>query len=271
MFARKPRTALEDRLNLISAFEPVTTEPHLNVEQDWRSSESLLAELSFDNHLIEIAGFPSPLPAQAAERTILASNWAADVKELMNSHLLHVVLQYGGHHPDPIEQYIALYKVAALFDEEDLLGVANEPAWTAHPREMIQNILDPELLKVCRQSPPLIYWTGFVKAMLGEEERWTFTRGNHLFNVPDFAWLLEYGADPLHAHDVFHELFHYCYYENSDVQPGDAIQVDNDVYYAFYEADGPYETLKGEGRLLIVTPVSEAELNAMEPFDVEDR
>jgi len=250
---------LEYRLRGMDAIDPLRTTPRLEVEADWTTGSLFLAALSFDDHRIEIAGFSAPMPAASVERCILASNWSADFKELLQSHLLYIVLCYEGESTDPLEQHIALYKAARLFEDENLLGAANEPAWTCHPPGLIGQITDPAMLPVCRQSPPLVYWTGFIKGLLGEEY-WALTKGYHLFGVPDLATVVLNQEDLQRWHEVFQEIFHYLYFEKADVQAGDALQIEDDTYLLFEALPESHEALLGMGETLAVREASTGEV-----------
>jgi hypothetical protein len=262
LFDRRPDTTaavLEARLGELSALEPLRTTPRLEVEADWQSSSLLLAVLTFDDHRIEIAGFSAPMPAASIERCILASSWSADFKELLQSHLLYVVLCYEGTHTDPIEQHIALYKAARLFAGDELLGVANEPAWTCHPAPLIGQITEPAMLPVCRQSPPLVYWTGFVKGLFGEEY-WALTKGYHLFGVADLATVVLNQEDLQRWHEVFQEVFHYLYFEKADVQAGDALQIDEQTFLLFEAIPDSHDALRAVSETLAVREASADEV-----------
>ena len=263
LYSRRPSFSLTERIGIISEIEPTRNKPKVIIEQDWKENNFLLAEVNYDEHVIEVAGFPSPLPTEVMERTIYASAWSPDLKELLQSHLLNIVLSYAGSHPDPIEQYMALYKVAGIMLDESLLGVINEPSWTCHPAGVIEQILDRQFLSICRQSPPLIYWTGFVRGQLGDEY-WALSKGNHLFGVPDFAYSLDYGTNAFEVNQIMHSIFDYIYFEKVSFEAGDAIRLDEDTFFLFEEPDEAHANVFATpGNVFIIRPTTMEELDAM--------
>jgi len=270
LYAKRPTFSLSERITAIAEFEPTRNKPKVIIEQEWKEQNFLLAEVNYDEHVIEIAGFPSPLPTQAMERTIFASPWSADLKELLQSHLLNIVLKYAGSHTDPIEQYISLYKVAGMMLDDGLLGIVNEPAWTCHPAYVIEQILEPQFLSISRQSPPLVYWTGFVRGQLGDEF-WALSKGNYLFDVPDFAFQLDPHSDAFEINQTFHALFDYFYFEKPEVQSGDALQLEEDLFYLFEDPSPDYaEAFATPGKVYIIRTTTADDLNAFDDWNNPD-
>lgn len=278
LFNRRPNINLQEAIGTISSFEPTRNRPKVIIEKDWSNDMMLLAEVNFDEHVVEIAGLQSPLPTSVMEQTIYCAPWTADLKELLQSHLMNVILCYNGSHEDPIEQYIALYKVAALFASDELIGVVNEPAWTCHPATGIYQILESKMLSISRQSPPLIFWSGFVRGQLmteNREEFWAMSKGFHLFGVPDLLYQYDGSTDLWQISELFQELFHYFYFENADIQNGDAIQVGDNQYYLFTDLESilddqpEYESLKGIGETFIFEITTEDQLGNYNDWSVD--
>lgn len=227
---------LFDRLGRLDEIEPLSAAPRLRIEQDWETGSVLLAETHFDSHVVQIAGMPAPLPQNVYEKTVYPTGWAPEFKELLQSAGANIILQYAGTATDPIEKYLALYKVAFCLDNERLLGVVNEPAGTAHPRGVIAHILDFELLSVARQSPPLPFWTGFQKVEWNDEI-YFLTKGFRFFDLPDLIAHSGTDGDPGELQSLFYEIFHYMYFENKEVIAGDALNVNDNLYYLFGEPE----------------------------------
>jgi hypothetical protein len=118
------------------------------------------------------------------------------------------------------------------------------------------------MLQVCRDSPPLLYWTGLVIFQVAEFQ-WYVSRGHHLFGQKDFAYMADEAAQPLDIQNLFHELFQYCYFEEKSLQAGDVIQIGDDHYYEFYELDKELEMLENMGETLIVHPLAREEYEQM--------
>ncbi|MBX3101690.1 MAG: hypothetical protein KF690_04215 [Bacteroidetes bacterium] len=270
LYDRLPRLDLPALLSRLDQWEPLDEPPRLTIEQDLDTGSMLFASVVFGAHTIHIGGLPSPLPQKAVERTIVQSAWSPDWKELAQSHLANVLLVYDGTSTDPIEQYIALYKVAGLLITEGLLAVVNEPAWTSHPAAVLEQILDARFFPVVRQNPPLVYWTGYIQAILGEE-RWFMTRGNHLFGIADFAWPVDEFTDPMDVLNMFHEVFYYFYFEKEDLQAGDVLNIDEENYYTFLALGDDRQALESEGKTFVIQKVHADEVERlMENPDVSE-
>jgi hypothetical protein len=251
-----------NQLSRIGEYEPTRTEPVLSLEDNSAASIRLCGSIGYDEHVIDMLGLPSPLPQTVIDRCVLASNWSADFKEIMQSHLCYIVLAYDGHHENLIEQYLSLYKVASLLVTDHCLGLVNEPAWTCHPASTIKRILEPELLQMVRKSPPMIYWSGFVHGEL-YDTNWVFSRGYHIFNIPDLAAAIDDMSDAMDWFETFQEIFYYIYFSKAEVQAGDAIRIDDYNFYRFFALDESVAVLEGVGPTLIVERTSEEELETL--------
>jgi len=201
----------------------------------------LTAEFMWGDHKVEVAQVDQPMLIESLDRCVLASHWSEEEKRRMTGHHLQLLLYYNGTHPHPIERYLALYKVASIFQGPQLLGVANEPAWTAHPAGLLTRLTNPEMLNVCRHSPPLLFWTGFLSTSL-EGDFWFFTRGFHLFGFPDLAIRHSEPEQAQEVQELFTEVFHYLYFEKPDVQVTDIIQIE-DRYYELTQEKGFEDTV----------------------------
>lgn len=252
-----------ERLHTLANEGPEPFEPELSIESHWRDGQKpLLAEVAWGQHKVEVAGLFAPLPSIATERCIWPSYWRPDIKELMASHQHNIILRYAGTHPDPIERHVALYLLANIFPTESLVGVANEPAWTCHPAVVIPNIMNPEMLQVVRESPPLLYWTGFM-ALEAEGYLWYISRGHHLFGLPDFAFLAHDPGDALEVQNLFHEMFTYLYFNKKQVGPGDIVGIDEDHAYEVVEIEDDLQILRGVGTTYILHPLSPEEADSL--------
>ena len=237
-------TLLYDRLPIVdevrlkkvlSEIEPSPQlKPQVSIEKDFNDGGVLLAEASFGNHLVEIIGIQAPVPKDVIERCILPSHWAADIKELMQSHRGNVVLCYAGSDPDPVEQYLALYKVAAGLRDDNVVGVLNEAAWSCHPAPIIEKLISPDLIQVCRDSPPLIFWTGFL-IIETDEGFWFFTKGYHLFGLRELVMFSEQPEGVQKVIEIFNELFYYFFFEKPEVQTGDVLGLNENQFFEFHE------------------------------------
>ena len=109
--------------------EAVESTNQVEVSRSFDSPTQFLGEVSFGLHKIQIAGLSNPLPSEILDRTVNVSPWQPQIRAAMRQHRSHLSLIYAGSHPDPVEKMIALYQVAFALENENLLGIVNEPAW----------------------------------------------------------------------------------------------------------------------------------------------
>ncbi len=236
------------------------------IERDRPPHKEYLATLSFGEHAVEIAGLSMPLPKQVFDRCLITAHWDAAFKCAALQQNAHIVVQYSGASKDPIEQYLAVYHVVSQLNKAGAIAVFNEPAWTCHPASFSQDLIREDLREVCRSSPPLLFWTGFLvlDAAQGDDASlWFLSRGLHLFGLPDLALHSTFVADAQTAQEVFFDIFHYLYFENKDVQPGDYVQIDQRGIFAFEEGTELREIFGGMASILIVRPSSKAEIDQL--------
>jgi hypothetical protein len=222
-------------------------------ESHWQKKPALLLSLGYQEHRVDMIGLKAPLSAAALQKCVQATGWNETFKEEFNQTQSYINLAYSGSSTDAIEKYITLYQIAALLPQENLIGVINEPAFNCHPAEAILDIVDEKMLDIARQTPPLIYWSGFLRAVL-DNNQWLLTRGNHLFGLPDFALAFTPHTDPILAHQIFQDIFFYMYFENKDILPGDDISLDEELNFRILEPTEEQQPLKGCGELFILEP-----------------
>lgn len=177
--------------------------------------------ITFGKHTIQIASVPAPLPKTVIDRTIHVAPWSAQTRAALRQHRAHLSLVYDGDQMDPVEQMIALYTLAHALENEDLLGIVNEQAWTAHPSA---DYLQPESIRSYRDTLPLHLWVGKVKFYLDDERYWLVTKGHHIFDVPDLAILLGSDSSEQAVREQFASLFYYLYENDREVLAGDTVE-----------------------------------------------
>lgn len=239
-------------------------EDHMEMDQvdvTWKVQEprKCVGSIQFGDEFIQVAGLPSPLPRTIVDRTIHFSIWPPQIKAAMRQHFSHLSLVYTGNNPDPVEQMIALYSTAHAFQNEDLLGVVNEVAWTAHP---VADFLDPERIRGYRDELPFIIWVGIVKYFVDKQNYWLMTKGHHIFDVPDLAYFVEQDDDPNAILKHFFNLFFYMYEQDVVVTAGDSLEiVDTGAYLRFSEVTEHENFLMGPSGTLVIEEIQPDEIN----------
>ncbi len=219
---------------------------------DWQiqSADKCLGDLHFGSHPIKIAGLSAPLPSEVIDRTINVSLWQAQIKAGMRGHQSHLSLVYGNGSLNPTERMVALYQAAYAFKSENLIGVVNEPAWTAHPTA---DFLTIEKIKGYQQEIPFMLWFGYVRVFVDKQRYWLVTKGHHLFDVPDLACFINSLEEEERVINNFVNLFYYLYEQDVFVNAGDTLEIGKTgEILQFSEVKEYPETLMGPSGTLVI-------------------
>lgn len=227
-----------------------TSENTLDLRWVQQNPSKCLGQAAFGRHTFHIAGLAMPLPPDIIDRTIMVSPWQAQIKAAMRHHRAHLSLVYAGGDPDPIEQLVALYSLAHAFENEDLLGIVNEPAWTAHPPA---DFLSQERIASYRHKIPFNLWIGYVRFYTDSESYWLTTKGHHIFDVPDLAYQIQPGEDPDAIIRLFINIFYYLYEQDVEVSAGDTLEIaGSGQQLQFSEVTELTELLMGPSGTLVI-------------------
>lgn len=201
----------------------MTTHPD-TVSLTWAKQDghSCLGNAAFGGHELHIAGLGIPLPRELVDQTVMISPWQGQIKAAMRQHQTHISLVYGQGNLNPVEQMVALYSLACAFAHEDLLGIVNANAWTAHPTA---DFLNPLIVSGFRDEIPFNLWFGYVRFFTDEQSYWLVTKGHHIFDVPDLAYQVQPGEDPNAVIRLFINVFHYLYEQDVVVTAGDTLEI----------------------------------------------
>ena len=212
-------TRLKERL---AALDPSCQPTDIQMAWQQRNPHQIAGTLNYGKHLIQIASFSTPLSSTVIHQSVSPSPWQPQVKAAMRHHRAHLDLVYQGNHHDPIERMIALYQVAHVFENENLLGIANPQAWTAHPPA---DFLSEEKISSFRQEFPFMLWIGYVKFFVDKERYWFTTKGHHIFDVPDLAYFVKSEEDLPGIKNIFANIFYYLYEKDVVVTVGDTLEI----------------------------------------------
>ena len=216
--------------------------------------QQALGEVCYGQHRIQIAGVTNPLPPDLVDRTIHTTSWQPQIKATMRHHSAHLSLVYDGAHPDPIEKMIALYQTAYAFENENLLGVINPQAWTAHPPA---DFLSPNAIRRYRQRFPFNLWIGNIKFFLDKQRYWLVTKGHHIFDVPDLAYFIQSGQSSDDIIRQFNNIFFYMYHQDVTVTAGDSLTIgENGIPMQFREVTEYPEILMGPSGTLVIEKIN---------------
>lgn len=243
---------------LRQAFEATQPSSNASLTVEQCTDDYLLAELSFDEHRVELAAIGQKVPLEVLERTLGPSHWEAAFRQHAQAHTAHLLLQYAGVSTDPVEQFLALYLAMHAVPAAWQVAVLNEPGWSAHPVDFIPELAG-EKADIARHSPPLIFWTGLLK-LQSDDAYWLLTRGFHLFGQPDLAMPADRLEDAAAAQETLHAFFDYLYFEKPDVQAGDFIGLDEHRAFELMDGRELVELFGGPSGILILRPAATDEI-----------
>jgi Domain of unknown function (DUF4261) len=226
LFNQLPNIDQAEIASVISAIEPIENQVNvLNLVKGESSSQQPGWDfIEFDNHKLQLLGLNLRVPDSTMQDTIYTSGWSKPQQDLMRSHAAHMLCFYEGHNPDPIEQMIALYKVAFCFTDKGLIGVLDDTARNCMPSSMIEVMFEPGMLDSCRENIPLEFWTNLIKFSRPGGGVWLCTKGNHRFGIRDFAYLGT--VEEIKAtKSLFASLFHYLRESGVTFNPGETAQI----------------------------------------------
>jgi hypothetical protein len=232
-----------------------------DIQIDWRyqDKQSCLGSLRFNQHTIQVAGLAAPLPQEIVDCTIHPSPWQPQIKAAMRMHQSHISLVYNGTDYDPVEKMIALYSAAHAFAGEDLLGILNEGAWTAHPPA---NYLSPEKIQSYRQDIPFTLWMGYVKFFVDSQRYWLVSKGHHIFDVPDLAYFVNPEDEAHQIISSFINIFYYIYEKDTFVRAGDTLEIPHSgQFLKFSEVPEGADFLMGPSGTLVIEKIDPEEIS----------
>lgn len=245
----------------INRVEPPKFVPKVHLREKFNDGKHLLGRIEFDDHVINLLGLQSPLPPSVYENAVRPSHWDESFKQSLKKQGAHIILYYEGNHPDPVERFIALYKVMDALRNEDFLGVINESAMNCHPPGMIDAMFEADMLATTRSEPPVFLWCGMVKFVRPDGKIWFTTRGHHAFQVPDFAYLGEGHGEGEKTFNMMNGLFQWLYGSKTVILPGHTAQFGDGVFLRFSEVYEYEEVLQSDNLTLVVEFISPEEAN----------
>ncbi|MEA3327319.1 MAG: DUF4261 domain-containing protein [Chloroflexota bacterium] len=225
----------------------------VDVRWEQRNPQKCLGMVQFRDHKVQFTGLSMPLPPVVMDQTVHVSRWQPQIKAAMRQHLSHLSLQYTGKNPDPVEKMIAMYQTAHAFDHENLLGVINPNAWTAHPPA---DFLNADMIRTYHQNIPFSLWIGYVKFFIDKQHFWLLSRGHHIFDVPDLAYLVQADEKLDEIINHFINVFYYIYEQDVVVTAGDTLAIQGtNATMQFSEVEEGADFLMGPSGTLVIEKI----------------
>jgi len=233
-----------------ASLEDISPSDVVNVQWEQRDSHKCLGRIQYRDHAVQVTGLSMPLPPATMDQTVHVSRWQPQIKAAIRQHLSHLSLLYTGTNPDPVEKMIALYHTAHALDHENLLGVINPNAWTAHPPA---DFLTAESIQAYRQNIPFSLWIGYVKFFIDKQHFWLTSKGHHIFDVPDLAYLIQADEKLDEIINHFNNIFYFIYEQDVVVTAGDTLAIEGaNVTMKFSEVEEGADFLMGPSGTLII-------------------
>ena len=215
--------------------------------------QGVFALVSWGKHVVRLIGFNEPFPADVLETCVAPAHYSQDIKDQIRKNDSHVILYYKGNDEDALEQYLALSRLAACFDEFNALAVINENAHSSLPTNVLSDLLSDEnsAKSLCDCLP--LFFCGFVKYILEDAKGvWMRTYNADAFGLPDFAVLANNHDEGSYYFDMFGNILSYLRQSGATMNPGDTMEIgDNKMLLLRAPQEDEY-FLKDKGNVLVV-------------------
>ncbi|WP_295842961.1 DUF4261 domain-containing protein [uncultured Apibacter sp.] len=215
--------------------------------------QGVFALVSWGKHVVRLIGFNEPFPADVLETCVAPAHYSQDIKDQIRKNDSHVILYYKGNDEDALEQYLALSRLAACFDEFNALAVINENAHSSLPTNVLSDLLsDENSAKSLSDCLPL-FFCGFVKYILEDAKGvWMRTYNADAFGLPDFAVLANNHDEGSYYFDMFGNILSYLRQSGATMNPGDTMEIGDNKMLLLRAPQKDEYFLKDKGNVLVV-------------------
>ena len=215
--------------------------------------QGVFALVSWGKHVVRLIGFNTPFPADVLETCVAPAHYSQDIKDQIRKNDSHVILYYKGNDEDVLEQYLALSRLAACFDEFNALAVINENAHSSLPTNVLSDLLSDEnsAKSLCDCLP--LFFCGFVKYILEDAKGvWMRTYNADAFGMPDFAVLANNHDEGSYYFDMFGNILSYLRQSGATMNPGDTMEIGDNKMLSLRAPQKDEYFLKDKGNVLVV-------------------
>ena len=215
--------------------------------------QGVFALVSWGKHVVRLIGFNEPFPADVLETCVAPAHYSQDIKDQIRKNDSHVILYYKGNDEDVLEQYLALSRLAACFDEFNSLAVINENAHSSLPTNVLSDLLSDEnsAKSLCDCLP--LFFCGFVKYILEDAKGvWMRTYNADAFGMPDFAVLANNHDEGSYYFDMFGNILSYLRQSGATMNPGDTMEIGDNKMLSLRAPQKDEYFLKDKGNVLVV-------------------
>ena len=227
LFSQAPPLDPSALSRTLRTFDRSTSGGRCDLDEELLREGKVLGLAGWGRHVVRYVGFDFPMPADAVEACVVGAHYDQDLKQKAREHRAHVILYYAGYETSPLEQYVALAVVAAVFGRNDGLVVLNEAGHTSLPMGMLLDIgASKNSCELLRQLPLPYLYCGFVKYQV-EDVRgvWMRTYGAPLLGLPDFAAHSAGHHEGQRYFDIFENVFRYVLESGARLSRGHTMQI----------------------------------------------
>lgn len=240
----------------VQAFDPSVGDAVVTLDDATVAQGTPLGVISWGEHVVKLVGFNAPVPSEVVATCVDGAHYPQDMKARVRAHASQAILYYGGKAEDPLEQYVALAVVAGALAELGGIAVLNETAHTSLPLGVLLADHD-ERVELLRALPLPMLFCGFAKYVIEDTPGvWMRTHGNEAFGLPDFAYHAEGHDEGQATIDLFANIMNYLRDSDATLEGGHTMQVGEDEFLAFRDAEEDEYWLASPGAMLVIERVS---------------
>ena len=209
--------------------------------------------VSWGKHIIRIIGLNAPYPKDVLELCVAPASYSQEIKQQVYESDSHLLLYYVGYDQDVLEQYLALTRLAACFEQFNALAVINESAHTSLPVSAIHGMAtEKDGLTTLGECLPILF-CGFVKYEIENIKGiWMRTYGAHIFGLPNFAALANSYEESGYYFDMFNNILNYLRQSQATMNPGDTMEMGDNRMMSLRAPQDEEYFLKDQGDLLVI-------------------
>ena len=191
---------------------------------------SLLAQVEWGAHAVQVVAFPLPMPAEVVEKCVQPASFAAEQKAAIRAQSAHALLFYKGTAANVTEQFVAVALIVGALSGENGLAVLNEGAHTSLPATIFRDdAIKPA--QFLRTLPPLYLFVGFVKYNVENVSGvWMRTHGMEEFGLPNLATHTSSHAQGGEVFDIFNNVAGYLMTQGPVLDAGHTMQIGDDQF-----------------------------------------
>jgi hypothetical protein len=258
-----PRLDALELSRALRTFDRSTSDGRCDLGEDLLREGKVFGLAGWGRHVVRFIGFDAPMPDHAVEACIAPAHYGADLKQRAREHRAHVILYYSGYDSTPLEQYMALAVMAAVFGRDNGVAVLNEAGRTSLPMSMLLDIgASTNSCELLRELPLPYLYCGFVKHEVeGVRGVWMRTYGAPLLGVPDLAAHAAGHHEGQRYFDLFDSVFKYVLESGARLSRGHTMEAGAGEYLRLRAPKLDEGFLERNGDLLVMETIGADAIN----------